>query len=245
MAKQRHLSKAPITEALVDLRVKLPAESRNVTLIEKIAEQIKKRYPEKKRLLEHRFEFHLGPPPTEKTATNHVGYRFTSDDGQQVVQAGINGFTFSRLKPYDTWEQLREEAYQVWKVYEVVLRPEAITRVATRFINQLDIPGPNIDFDHYLTAAPVVPKTLPQAMSSFFTRTVVPDEKTHVVAIITQAFEPGPNPQIVSVTLDIDVFKEQSFENQDEAWGTIDYLRASKNQIFFDSITEKTAELFE
>src|SRR2546422_577602 len=175
MAKPRHLSKAPITEALIDLRVKLPAETRNVAFIETIHEQIKNYYPEKKQLLEHRFEFHSGPPPPEKTATNHVGYRFTSDDGQQVIQAGINGFTFSRLKPYDTWEKLREEAYQVWKVYESALHPEAITRVATRFINQLDLPGPNMDFDDYLTAAPVVPKTLPQAMSSFFTRILVPD----------------------------------------------------------------------
>lgn len=245
MAQYRHLKNAPINEALIDLRVKLPEDKRKVDLLEKMHDQIKDRFPEKKQQIEHRLEFHSGPPTTEKKTTDHVGYRFASEDGLWVVQATINGFTLSRLKPYETWENLRDEAKQIWRIYEDILSPEAVTRVATRFINKIEIPGPNIDFDDYLTAAPVIPKALSQIMMGFFSRVVVPDEKSKSVGIITQNFEPGINPQVIPILLDIDVFKEKLFEIQDPIWDTIDCLREVKNRIFFDSITEKTAGLFE
>jgi uncharacterized protein (TIGR04255 family) len=101
-----------------------------------------------------------------------------------------------------------------------------------------------------LTAAPVIPKALPQAYSSFLTRMAIPDEKNQVVVIITQAFQPGVDPKMIPVLIDIDVFMEKLFESQTEFWDTmawdrIDSLRAIKNRVFFESITETTAGLLE
>ncbi len=245
MARQRHLSRAPITEALIDVRVKLPVETQVVTLIHSLQERIRERFPREKQIQHVQYEYAIGPPPKEKTTASNIGYRYDSIDGRQVIQAKLDGFTFSWLKPYETWEILRREAYSMWQLYQEIMKPEAITRVATRYINQIQIPGPLIDFDHYLTAGPRVPKALPQALGSFLTRIVVPDEKNQVTAIITQIFQPGPNPQVIPVILDIDVFKEKLFENESVAWDTIDSLKSVKNLVFFDSITEKTAELCE
>ena len=91
----------------------------------------------------------------------------------------------------------------------------------------------------------MIPKALPQVLGSFLTRIVVPDERNQITAIITQIFQPGANKQAIPVVLDIDVFKEKLFENENDAWDTIDNLREFKNLAFFDSITEKTTELFE
>ncbi len=245
MARQRHLNNAPITEALIDLRVKLPVETQDAKLILSLHERIRERFPHEKEIQHVEYRFESGPPQKEKTTSSHIGYRYDSADGRQVIQARLDGLTFSWLKPYETWEVLRREAFSVWQLYQDVMKPEAITRVATRYINQIEIPGPLIDFDDYLTAGPIVPKALPQALASFFTRIVVPDEKNQVTAIITQVFQPGANPQVAPVILDIDVIKEKLFESESAAWDTIDSLRAIKNLAFFDSITEKTAELFE
>jgi uncharacterized protein (TIGR04255 family) len=46
------------------------------------------------------------------------------------------------------------------------------------------------------------------------------------------------------VILDIDVFRAKIFADEGEAWGVIDTLREVKNLIFFDSITEKTVNLY-
>jgi len=245
MARYRHLNRAPITEALIDIRVKLPPEKQDPRIIQPLHDRIRQHYPDQKQIQEIKYEFKVGPPNTQTTTANHLGYRYTSADGLRVIQATINGFTFSRLKPYENWENLRGEAYPLWELYQETVRSEVFTRVATRFINVLEIPGPTIDLDDYLTAAPIIPKTLPQVYAGFFSRIVVPDEKTQTTAIVTQAFEPGSNPQITPIILDVDVFKVKQFANEADVWATIDSLREVKNRIFFDWITEKTAKLFE
>ena len=254
MARERHLTKAPITEALIDIRVKLPADKQNPTLIKALTTEIQKQFPgqfpEEKELRDLQMMFEVGPPQRQETKSSHVGYRYDSKDGKRVIQAKLDGFTFSWLKPYETWEVLREDAHAAWQVYRDLMKPEAITRIATRFINQIEIPEPLTDFDDYLTAAPVIPKALPQAYSSFLTRMAIPDQINQVMIIITQTFQQGVTPKVIPVVIDIDVFMEKLFENQAESWDTmawdkIDSLRAIKNRVFFESITETTAELLE
>jgi uncharacterized protein (TIGR04255 family) len=53
----------------------------------------------------------------------------------------------------------------------------------------------------------------------------------------------------VQLILDIDVFRESKTADwkasDHSVWSELEKMRAFKNQIFFESITEKTAELFE
>jgi uncharacterized protein (TIGR04255 family) len=254
MARERHLNKAPITEAVIDIRVKLPADKQDPSFIKPFSQELHKhfqgQFPEEKELRGVELRLELGPPARPETKSAHIGYRYDRKDGKRVIQIKVDDFTFSWLKPYHDWDDLRREAYTAWQIYRDLLKPEAITRVATRFINQIEIPGPTIDFDDYLTAAPPIPKGLPQAYSSFLTRIAVPDEQNHVMILITQSFQPGIDQGVVPVLLDIDVFREKLIENQDPswdrlAWDSIDSLRTIKNKAFFDSITEKTAELLQ
>lgn len=254
MASERHLNKAPITEAVIDVRVKLPAEHQDVMQIAKFTHEIQRqfsgRFLEEKHIREMQVRFETGPPARQESSSSHVGYRYDSQDGKHVIQAKIDGFTFSWLKPYEDWEALRQAALTTWQIYRDTLNPDAITRVAARFINQFEIPGPGIDFDHYLTAAPPIPKELPQGYAGFLTRLAIPDPINEATILITQSFQPGINPSVVPVLLDIDVFKDKLIENEGVgwdrmAWDTIDKLRAIKNKVFFESITEKTAELFQ
>jgi len=245
MVRQRHLTKAPITEALIDIRVTLPTHTRKIEHLAALEEKFRDQYPDKKNIQEFRYEFEAGPSQTEKTTSKQLGFRYSSSDNSQVIQATTSGLTFSRLRPYEDWGKLRSEAWRVWQIYSDLVRPESITRVAARYINKLELPGPHIDFDHYLNYAPGVPKVLPQVLAGFFSRIVVPDEKGQCVAIITQVHQPGQTPSAISVILDIDVFREKPFANEHEAWATIDQLREFKNLIFFDSITEKSAELYQ
>ena len=243
MAKQRHLSKAPITEALINIQVMLPIHKRTIEHLAALDEKLRDQYPEKKTIEEFQYKFEVGLPHTEQTISKQLGFRYTSRDNTQVIQATISGLTFSRLPPYEDWSKLRAEAWRVWEIYATLVQPESITRVATRYINKLALPGPILDFDHYLNYVPVVPKALPQMYAGFFSRIMVPDEKHQRMAIITQMYQPDPS--IVSVVLDIDVFRQKIFANEQEAWATIDQLRDFKNLIFFDSITEKSAELYQ
>lgn len=246
MAKYTHLEKAPITEALIDIRIKM-REDLTVEQIESIYNSISDQYSDKKALrkLEGKFEFKKGEPPVSSGTETIDGYIFTSTDQKQIFQARLDGFTFSRLKPYETWEQLRDEAHRLWLIYKEITSPE-ITRVALRYINKMEIQLSSKDFSEYLTAAPIVPEGLPQGVSSFLTRVVIHEPSIDAAAIITQALEQVVNPNFIPIILDIDVFKQKSEGiSEKDAWDTLEKLRHFKNKIFFESITEKTKEIFQ
>lgn len=239
------LKNAPIQEALVDIRVKLPA-SLEMNKIELIHNLISDKYPEKQ--IQKKLEAKLELTENEPIKTSDVeiyGYRFLSSDKKQIVQARLNGFTLSKLKPYIKWEQLRDEARLLWKLYFDATSPELITRVALRYINNLNIPMPIKDFGDYLTAPPLVPQELPQGVSSFLTRVAISEPSIGATAVITHALEPSANPKVLPIILDIDVFRhiERGMEEKD-IWKTIEQLRDFKNKIFFSSITEKLKEIY-
>lgn len=154
MTEYQILRKAPITEALIDIRVKLTPDL-DVRKIDSIYESIKNEYPLKQE--QKISQVHVEQKPGEdivKSLIKISGYRYISSDEKRIVQVRLDGFTFSRLHPYTTWEDLRSEAYRLWLLYKEITSPELIIRVALRYINNLNIPMPIKDFSDFLTAPP-------------------------------------------------------------------------------------------
>lgn len=244
MTEYPHLTKAPIKEALIDIRIKIK-EDLNVEQIGSFYNFISDQYPNKqeRRSLESRFEIKKGEPLSAIIGEDKVeGYAYVSTDETQVVQVRLDGFTFSRLKPYEKWELLRDEARRLWQRYAEITSPEII-RVALRYINRIEISEPRVDFKDYLTAPPIIPKGLPQGVSSFLTRLVIPELSMGVTCIVTQALEQIVDPNLIPIILDIDVFKyNPDGISEEEAWKLIEGLHHLKNKIFFESITEKLKE---
>ena len=241
-ATPRHLSRAPITEAVIDIRLTLPKEARTLAYLAGLDKEFGGLYTDRKDIKEFQYKVQFDHPELDEKTSTQLGFRYTNTDNTQVIQATINGFTFSRLHPYEDWERLKQEAKRTWAIYSDHVRPETITRVAVRYINRLVLPGSIVDLDQYLRYVAKVPKVLPQVLGGYFSRIVVPDQQGQRTAIITQLSP--PNPAEVASILDIDVFIERLFSDDNEVWGTIDQLREFKNRIFFDCITEKTAKLF-
>jgi uncharacterized protein (TIGR04255 family) len=247
MARQRHLKNAPIAEAIIDFRAKLPATFEVVTFAS-MKEMLGDSYPQ----MEESRAFEAGVRVRGKRVEHIVeekglqGYFFKSHDDKNVAQFRRDGFTFSRLKPYTKWQDVLAEAKKLWRLYVDRASPDLVTRIAARYINQLDIPLPIEDLAKYLKAAPTIPQNLPQELCQFLTRVTIRDPKSDIMAHIIQALEKSSKRDYVTVILDIDVFKqkESGFEEL-EIWQTFKQLRDLKNRIFFDSITETTARLFE
>ncbi|MCX5999395.1 MAG: TIGR04255 family protein [Chloroflexi bacterium] len=247
MATQRHLKNAPVVEALIDLRVTLPSTF-DVAGLALLKDTLQADYPK----AAERREFEGGLEVADKRVQHTFedkglhGYQLRSGDDTQVAQFRRDGFTFSRLKPYTEWETVLAEARRLWELYCTKASPDVVTRIAVRYINQLSIPSPIGDLAGYLTAPPRVPPTLPQEMSNFLTRIVLRDAELDIQANIIQALQRGPKADDFNIILDIDVYKQQQNGFEDGTiWPTFDRLRELKNRIFFDSITEKTARLFE
>ena len=249
MVETTRFPNAPITEALLDIRVTLPAET-DLAKLATFHDAIKQQYPSKQERLAWRGHVEIKTSPVPEVSQSATGgpdgYLFTSVDGRQVVQARLDGFTFSRLKPYDKWESLRDEAKELWQHYVKIASPETVTRVALRYINRIELPLPMRDFKDYILTTPEIAPELPQGLDSFFMRLVIPDPKAQAVAIVTETMEPiDESRNRLPLIFDIDVFRMAAFSVQDKTlWETFEHLHNLKNDIFFKSITPKARELF-
>ncbi len=244
MAQQRHLANAPIREALIDLRVKT---SSTIEDVRKCVTDQNDRYPKRTSIVRGGFGLSLEAGQSKIAHHNleEMGYRMDSSNGKDIVQFRLDGFTFSRLSPYVTWEEMRDEAKAQWNRYASCLGIEAVTRIAVRYINVMELPLAGAKLSEFLTAPPILPTSLSLSMSSFIQRIVVQDPDTSAAVIVTQAVEAIASNGKSPITLDLDVFRDTDMDPRDgEIWEYLESLRKLKNTVFFGCITEPTAELF-
>lgn len=233
----------PIREALIDIRVALPTRV-TLSVLESVHDQVKDRYPGKKRSFHLEGQLSGGDLVGATAKQTPMGFSFISDDGKQVFQARRDGFTFSRLRPYANWIELRTESRRLWEIYRSVATPHEISRVAVRYINQVDIPL-NSDYKDYFRTSPEVSPDLQQALSGFFMQLQFPQADFGGTLILNQTTVPPLSPDTHSVVLDLDVFKEPAgMQSDDEVWALLEALRNRKNEFFEGCITDKTRELF-
>jgi len=235
---------APITEALIDIRVELPS---GVTLktLEAVHGEVKDRYPGKKKRVYVEGQFSAGDEIAATAKQTEMGFAFATENGKQIVQVRLDGFTFSRLRPYGNWTELRDEGRRLWEIYRGAVSPQKITRVAVRYINKIDVPLPAIDYKDYFRTTPEVSPALPQELSGFFMRLQFPQADFGGVLILTQTAVPPPSPDMNSVILDLDVFKDGlDLVSANEVWELLETLRNRKNEFFEGCLTNKARELF-
>lgn len=235
---------APITEALIDIRVESLPQSMRAALGD-LYEQVKGQYPEKQEQFVVGAQLSFGSEVTSETSQTPIGFAFRSKDGKQIFQARLNGFTFSRLRPYGNWHDLRQQGQKLWALYRATVGPQHVTRIAVRYINQIDIPVRSIDYKDYFLTTPEVSPELPQVLSSFFMQLQMPQPDIHGMLTLTQAAVAAPAPDTNSVILDLDVFQDApELTSDDQVWDVLEKLRERKNTYFEGCLTDKTRALF-
>jgi uncharacterized protein (TIGR04255 family) len=248
MAKQRHLPHAPITEALIDIQV-LPRDGLEFSGLQEAIGTAEFGYYVKSPITEGTFGFMLsadGRQPQATAESAPIGLRLHSHDEKYVAQCRVSGFTLSRLPPYEDWKELTTEAKRLWATYTKGLSPQKVTRVATRFINNLQLPmDSGASYQKYLNKFVDVPNETPQAVASFLQSFQLVDVEIDARVNLTLALDNTPPGERVPVILDIDAFKVANFDPPSQnIWDTLENLRQLKNQCFFGTITEATAELY-
>ena len=238
---------APITEAVIEIKAQLPEET-DLKSLESFHDHIKERFPEKQEQRFLKADFKLSQKDklsSLPTKTGTQGYFFRSHKEKKVVQSKIDGFAFNKLKPYENWELFRSEGRDLWELYSEIVNPIRVIRIGLRYINRIEVPLPFNDFSEYLLTNPQIAPNLPQAVSHFFMRLEVPNPDIEATAIITQTMDKPTTAQRLPLILDIDVFRITEYLGKaEDMWEDFEKLRDFKNDIFFNSVTEKAKELF-
>ncbi len=228
---------------MIDVRVTLPSEVR-IEDLKPLAEIARHDYPNLGKRVLAQFLFKESPDLHSSVSERRQdGWVLKNQDGNQLLQFRLDGFTLNRLAEYETWEAIIEEAMKWWTSYKEFIHPSEVLRLGVRYINRL--PLPDSDLTKYVIALPQLPPNVEGDASYFFQQVILrpgPDLTLQILQSIEEALDDGKQPYI----LDIDVGRTGKIASDDEGLrAQFEELRNYKNTVFFNSITEEAATLFE
>lgn len=241
--------RAPIAEAIFDVRVAELDE----TKLSDLMSFSDGGYPRREESTLSGAEIESGPLGVSTRAIRRMnGVRLTSGDGLQIAQLRTDGFSFSRLAPYENWQTFYGEARRLWQAYVEVAQPEGVHRMAVRYINQIVVPPGPIDIDEYLRTRIEISDDMPTATSGFFLTLDIPIPVFGAtVRIIETVLSSNDEDANVRLVLDIDAYREVAAECTIDPDAMVDFdtvfneLRNAKNLVFEASITDKSRGLFQ
>ena len=241
MHERTHYSKAPITQALIDIQVKSD-QLIDLARLASPPQEIRDDYPAVLSVFTGSATILISPGDSPKVEMTQIGYSMTGTaDHKYILQVRRDGLTVSRREPYETWENLRDEFARIWGWYETVAKPVSIFRLAVRYSNRLDLPLPFRDFGEYLNTTPQIGPGLPAGLSGFIMQLQIPDPDLPGMVVLNEAMVPPIKEGVVSILVDIDVFQTDRLSNPFMA--QLDLLHKKENEFFEGSITDKTREL--
>ncbi|MCC6213133.1 MAG: TIGR04255 family protein [Burkholderiales bacterium] len=239
------LARPPIREAVLDIRTEGPE---NLAAIKELAESYGRESGMKKGAAIRAGVIEMAIAPDKPISGGAkdiglIGHRVEDEPATRVAQFKKDGFTFSLIGNYQTWEVFRDQAMVPARRFLQLPGLGRVNRVALRYINIIQFPSQRVDLDEYLPAAPKVPSELPQEVAGFISRIVLPIAEDGLMAIVTQALDEAPQPT-PSVILDVDVFSQEGFQPSWDALAPVfEKIRIWKNRIFFAYVNENTVRL--
>src|SRR5258706_1603616 len=247
--KFENLPGAPIVEAVIEIRArsaKVLEEGSLRTVIEpKLAGYS---FLDSLREYHGEVKFEGGKVPSQKVQdVGWKGVRFRSVDLKHIVQFNRDGFVFSRLEPYLTWEQLQTESQKLWNIYKDLAEPVEIQRLGLRYINRIELPSGELLFEQYIQRPPSPPHGLELPFHGFMHKdTLAVPSHPYAINIIRTIQQLNGGADVgVALILDIDVLTIQDFDVDNTVLQRrLLEMRWLKNKVFFGSITDKALGMF-
>ena len=244
-----NLPRAPIVEAVIEIRARATQTLEDSSLRSTLEPRLDG-YDFLDSLRGYHGEVMIegGKPPSQKVSDlGWMGVRFRSSDGKHIAQFKRDGFVFSRLEPYDTWEQLFGESQRLWSIFQEVAQPANIQRIGLRYINRIKLPFRELHFEDFIQPAPSTPQGLDLPFHGFMHHdTLAVPEHPYAINVIRTIQQPSGNVDGgIALILDIDVFTTHGFDLDETLIGRrLLEMRWLKNKVFFGSITKKALEMF-
>lgn len=236
-----HFENAPIVEAILEVGVEVPKPD-----LEPLRNSLRGRedFGAGGELREFRAEFGLAATSAASTV---VGVRFDSTSGEprRVVQARLNGFALSHVGSYRDWVALRTDAEELWEAYRAATIPVAITSLALRYINRVQIPA-DASVGTYFNLEPALRHLPEEKVRGFNLQVALEDAARGAVAVVNQRTDPqGTETGRKAIVLDVDVrIVGRYAPESSEIWDRFEELRDFKNEVFFTCVTDSAKQLF-
>lgn len=244
-------NKPPIIEAVIDFDCSMaPGFS-----IEELQNELRLAYRDNYPAFRPQFisaqTIHATPEGPPKVEFKHElrAFQFVSADKKQIVQARVEGFSFNRLEPYDSFDSYLPEIERTWLLYKDISKPVDIRTIRLRYINKMLLPmvdKESIDLEQYIFSSPRMPNSSGLSYIGFAQQQHALDHSTGFIAAIQLASQPIQEKNLPIV---FDITVSSGIRLQIDDWASIssivDSLRQLKNRIFDTILTEKCKSLFQ
>lgn len=245
MSYPRHLTRAPITEAVLDVAVERVPDDRADHFSE-FAAAAQAEFPDVRPIPQFQAAVAMNAmeASVHSSAPEQLGCICWNRDKTRAVQVRLNGFSVNHVKSYKTWEELLTRSRTWWPHYLRLFSPATVVRCGVRFINQIEV-SPGTDLGTFLRTRPELAPGLPQELEEYFQRLVIPFADG-VRAGITQVIAGEAQSNTRGLVLDIDVSMPVCLDaNTEDLWPIFERLREVKNQCFFESLQPTKWEDFQ
>lgn len=192
----------------------------------------------------------IDPIPTKPD-----GYRLLNSENKKVINANINNFSFNQLEPYSNWDLFFSEAYYLWEKYAEFTNVNKISQLSLRYFNRILIPFNEKDslaLEDYIQIFPQLPEKLSMSISKYVMQvSLFSEQYSPSQSVVRQAASEivtdEKNQDFIPIIFDIMVYQDVNLDFKDtdtvrEIFSS--NLRQFKNEIFYQSITEKSRGLF-
>jgi len=250
-----HLARTPIVEAAIQIHCRVQVAWNEATIRPLLVDRLPD-YSNVQSLSAFRLHLDMqqsdstsGEDPSGFSAAHRAqtawgGLRMSTPDGRWVAVFTAEWTVVSRLAPYDGWQSLSDEAMRLWVMFAEIANVSEIHRVATRYINRIDVPAETFDVADYFHG-------FGDAPSGFVARGFLHQDTLRFPGYPydinrIRTIRANPDTQTShSLILDLDVASnEKTIADRSAILRKLSDFRCIKNKVFFSSVTDRTLDLF-
>ncbi|MFZ1977248.1 MAG: TIGR04255 family protein [Bacteroidota bacterium] len=238
-----HLSKAPITEAIIEFRgrASLPWEEKDI--LTKLQNELPD-YPQHQSGRAQ--QFRVIPQNEQKVEIQDIGWlglKFTSNDKKSIATFNIDSFSSSRLEPYQNWDSFINVTKRLWNLHLKFANPPEIQRMGVRFINRFSLTSTHTQLDQYFNGSCNLVPGLNLGINGFLHHDVYSYLGLPYLVNVIRTIQPSGSQLESNLILDIDVFTQNPFSPTNESIEQkLFQIHWLKNKIFFSIITQRLAD---
>ena len=248
------LGSPPIIEAVIDIDCDMPPQPDIEALDTAAKSAMADHYPIARRrwLSGHAIASVDSAPASVIPLHGLQAMQYLTADERQIVQWRPNGFSFNRLAPYGSLDDYLPEIERTWRIFVIGAAPVICRMVRLRYINRLLLPlreDGRVELNDYLAVSPRPADEGRFTFAGFVSQQSMIDNATGAlvnVLLTTQQQQPQELNKVLPIIFDIEVFQGIACEPGD--WhalsGRIMQLRALKNDVFRQSLTERCLNLY-
>lgn len=171
-----------------------------------------------------------------------------SADNSALVGLGQRLLSVHALKPYPGWAAFEDRIKDAVSVVLENVNVDGLLEVAVRYIDRIGLPAEEItDLSSYFVSIPARPQSMPRTMTAFQCITEAFDADTGTLAALTTAAIPPREDEGFALLYDLNLVRRYPPDGALPAADYLDVVNALHHrqyEIFMESVTDKTRELF-